>query len=99
MTCSGGSTSIFVDQKEYQDLSGWKGIGLEKLLSNLQSSVGDEVRIYTVASTKLDRDAMAVRHLGSGPNLEGGVQHCAPVNTACDKAIHSKAGKGNGSWD
>lgn len=72
MTCSGGSTSIFVDQKEYQDLSGWKGIALEKLLSNLQSSVGDEVRIYTVASTKLDIDAMAVRHLGSGPNLEGG---------------------------
>lgn len=71
MGCSRGGVGILADQKEYQDLSGWKGIGLEELLGNIQSSAGSEVRIYTVASTRLDKNDMAVRHSGSGPNLEG----------------------------
>jgi len=61
-----------IKDKEFQDLNWWDpSITRDKLLSNLKSSAGAEVRVYIVRSTRLDKNLKVVRHLGSGPNLEG----------------------------
>lgn len=59
--------------KEFQDLSGWKGITLDELRKRIEEQPNDEVRIYTVATTRLDKKSKIVGHIGSGPNLEGGL--------------------------
>jgi hypothetical protein len=60
---------------DYQDLSGWRGNGgtLAELKMKLLGQPATEVRIYTVKTTRLEKGSMAVRHFGSGPNLEGGL--------------------------
>jgi len=62
-----------IEDKKHQDLSGWDALSLEKLKGRLSGEFlgDDEVRVYTVASTKLENGV--IRHLGSGPNLEGGL--------------------------
>jgi len=59
--------------KECQDLSGWNGLSLQELQHRLDGQTQDEVRVYTVATTRLDKVSDAVCHMGSGPNLEGGL--------------------------
>ena len=60
--------------KEFQDLSGWDTFSLERLQNTLSGNIeNDEVRVYTVASTRFDENANAIRHEGCGPNLEGGL--------------------------
>lgn len=59
--------------KKIQDLSGWKGVSHEDLLIKLSGQTAEEMRIYTVTTTKFDKNANTVNHLGSGPNLEGGL--------------------------
>lgn len=73
MVCSSGCGTENIADKEFQDLSGWEGIALEKLLNRLGGQTDDEVRIYTVATTRLNKNSMIVGHKGSGPNLEGGL--------------------------
>lgn len=67
-----GCDSCEKDHK-YQNLSGWGSHSLEMLRSKLSGHYlgDDEVRVYTVASTKLENGI--IRHMGSGPNLEGGL--------------------------
>ncbi|MER0170547.1 MAG: hypothetical protein DU489_08080 [Nitrosomonas sp.] len=57
--------------KECQDLSGWEGITYEELLVRLKKYINEEVRIYTVATTSLNKKTNRICHSGSGPNLEG----------------------------
>jgi hypothetical protein len=73
MKCGIKSKSDIVDDKEYQDLSGWEGVSLDVLLSKLQGETNDEVRVYTVQTTNMDQKFKIIRHMGSGPNLEGGL--------------------------
>ena len=60
-----------IEEKKFQDLSGWSNITLDDLLHKLMKEKNVDVRIYTVATTK--RENQVVRHTGSGPNLEGGL--------------------------
>lgn len=69
MGCETRKTEI----KEWQDLSGWNGHTLRELKEKLNGRTCDEVRIYTVKTTKFDRKSNEVHHEGSGPNLEGGL--------------------------
>jgi hypothetical protein len=73
MGCGSGCKDKDIVDKEFQDLSGWKGVSLEELLNRLQGYPGVEVRIYTVASTRMDKNSNDILHEGSGPNLEGGL--------------------------
>lgn len=61
--------------KEYQVLSDWHSITLEDLSNKLTPHAEDEIYLYTVASTRLEKidGKYYVRHMGSGPNLEGGL--------------------------
>ena len=67
------------DNKEYQNLSGWTSPPpLDTLVHRLSASeknLKSQVRIYTVASTRLEKNNSIgkIRHEGSGPNLEGGL--------------------------
>lgn len=71
MGCGTGQAVRDIQNKEWQDLSGWNGITLKELLFRLTEQTGCEVRVYTVATTRLDKESKVFRHLGSGPNLEG----------------------------
>lgn len=63
-----------IEDKKFQDLTVWKGITLEALRSELfEGNINKYVYVYTVATTRLDKNINIVRHLGSGPNLEGGL--------------------------
>ena len=73
MGCSNVGDAESTDDKQFQDLRGWKGLTREELQRKLHKCTGDEVRIYTVASTILDKKSHDVRHTGCGPNLEGGL--------------------------
>ncbi|MBE7525999.1 hypothetical protein HS096_07045 [candidate division WWE3 bacterium] len=73
MACGVGCSTEDIENKEYQDLSGWRGVTLRELLSRLVGKVTEEVRIYTVATTKFNKDSKIIGHYGSGPNLEGGL--------------------------
>lgn len=86
-----------IEDKEFQDLSGWNGglfcngITLETLRSKLfKGESSKEVRVYTVKTTRLDKNLKVVRHLGSGPNLEGGLatlctcKHSMRQNHTCE---------------
>ena len=73
MGCGSGCKDKDIADKKFQDLSGWKDASLEELLNRLQGYPGVEVRIYTVASTRMEKNSNDILHLGSGPNLEGGL--------------------------
>lgn len=73
MVCGSGCGTEDIEDKKFQDLSGWKGVTLENLLNRLGGHADDEVRVYTVATTRLNKDFNIVEHKGSGPNLEGGL--------------------------
>lgn len=70
MGCGSGFTEKNEDKK-YQDLCGWTNISLGELQQKLEGESLEAVRIYTVATTKLENHV--VHHKGSGPNLEGGL--------------------------
>lgn len=86
--CDGENTP----SKQWQNLTGWNGITLENLLLNLNNHLNDEVRIYTVASTMLDKD-LNIRQKGSAPNMEGGIitlgtcKHSMRQKLKCDEWI------------
>jgi hypothetical protein len=73
MVCSSGCGTEDIEDKKFQDLSGWIGVTLEDLLNRLGGQIDDEIRVYTVATTRLDKNSNIVGHKGSGPNLEGGL--------------------------
>lgn len=73
MVCGSGSCTENVEDKEFQDLNGWKLHTLENLFNRLGGQTDDEVRVYTVATTRLDKKSKIIGHKGSGPNLEGGL--------------------------
>lgn len=75
MVCGADYKAENSNQKEFQNLNDWQGLGLtlEKLLNKLDEQADEEIRVYTVATTRLDKNPMVIRHLGSGPNLEGGL--------------------------
>lgn len=73
MKCKTGYLADIVENKEYQDLNKWPEVTLKELLARLEGQPHEEVRIYTVASTRFDRNEKIIRHTGSGPNLEGGL--------------------------
>ncbi|MGZ4956638.1 MAG: hypothetical protein ACXV8O_00920 [Methylobacter sp.] len=60
-----------VEDKKWQDLSHWPRITLNDLRRILQEEAEVEVRVYTVATTRLDKKSNEIYHIGSGPNLEG----------------------------
>ncbi len=59
--------------KEFQDLNDWGGPSLSDLLSKFSGCENEEVRVYTVRTTQLNKELDKVNHRGSGPNLEGGL--------------------------
>lgn len=69
MGCGTGN----IEDKKWQDLSHWPRITLNELLPRLQEQAENEVRVYTVATTRLDKKSNEIYHKGSGPNLEGGL--------------------------
>jgi len=74
MGCGTGYETENIKDKKCQDLSGWAGTGLtlEELKKKLEGEKPNkEVRVYTVKTTKLDKNV--VSHFGSGPNLECGI--------------------------
>ena len=76
MGCGSGYETKNIEDKKCQDLSGWTGTGLtlETLRSKLLGGdISKDVYVYTVYTTRLDKNLKVVRHLGSGPNLEGGL--------------------------
>jgi len=79
--------------KEFQDLKGWEAYSLNALYDRLYNQFrNDEVRVYTVASTKFDNGM--IRHKGSGPNLEGGLATLCTckrsMRAACSKEYWAK---------
>lgn len=78
MSCAKSKNSN-EDNKEYQDLNGWTTPpSLDTLVTRISAnakSLKSPVRIYTVASTRLEKNNSIekIRHEGSGPNLEGGL--------------------------
>lgn len=95
MVCGNECGSNNIENKEYQDLNNWEGISLEALLSRLEGQPSDEVRVYTVATTRLDKSTNVIRHLGSGPNLEGGL---ATLCTCKHSMRQNRAGSWKGQW-
>lgn len=95
MGCSTDCGTENIENKEYQDLSEWKGITLKELLSRLEGQSRDEVRVYTVATTRLDKSTNIIRHLGSGPNLEGGL---ATLCTCKHSMRQNRAENWKGQW-
>lgn len=67
------NTEHLEDDKKFQNLRIWenKGISRGELSRKLKEQEHAEVRVYTVATTRLVKDS--IKHIGSGPNLEGGL--------------------------
>lgn len=96
MKCGVKSKSYIVEDKEYQDLSGWegKGVTLEELRTKLHGHYHDDVYVYTVKSTNFDKESKTVRHTGSGPNLEG---ELATLCT-CKYLMRQRQAEWKGKW-
>ncbi|MGG7055462.1 hypothetical protein [Nitrosomonas sp. ANs5] len=91
-----GNGSEDIRNKKYQDLNTWKGIALKELLNRLVGKAADEVRVYTVATTRFDKNSKTIHHYGSGPNLEGGLATlCTCKHTM--RMYHDTNGW-NGKW-
>lgn len=90
MGCDTGSGTVNIDDKKCQDLSRWSGKPLQELLHRIAGYPHDEVRVYTVETTKFIEKSNNVEHKGSGPNLEGGLatlctcKHSMRLNHTCE---------------
>lgn len=90
MTCGTGCGGVNLEDKKWQDLNGWNGIALKELLHKLGGQPRDEVRVYTVKTTRFVEKSNDVHHEGSGPNLEGGLatlctcKHSMRLNHTCE---------------
>lgn len=73
MSCGNDSKTDNNINRDWQDLSGWKNTSLTELSDRLKGLLTENVRIYTVKSTRLVKESNEIQHLGSGPNLEGGI--------------------------
>lgn len=91
MGCDNLSKTDNINDKKFQDLSGWSGKSLQELLARIADYPYDEVRVYTVTTTKFIEKSNSVEHEGSGPNLEGGLatlctcKHSMRLNHTCDE--------------
>lgn len=89
MGCDTGTVNI--DDKKWQDLGRWSGKTLQELLHQIAGYQSDEVRVYTVKTTKLIEKSNHVQHWGSGPNLEGDLatlctcKHSMRLSHTCEK--------------
>ena len=95
MKCGVKSKSDIFENKKYQDLSGWNGVSLEELKIRLQGHYYDEVYVYTLATTRMDKKTHTVRHMGSGPNLEGSL---TTLCTCKHKMRQDQKGDWQGKW-
>lgn len=89
MGCDTGIVNI--EDKKWQDLSRWNGKTHQELLYEIAGYQADEVRVYTVSTTKFIEKSNLIQHWGSGPNLEGGLatlctcKHSMRLNSSCEK--------------